>query len=137
MLCVAVLLSLTACQQIIDRLIGTTNVVSSPPTAAADQSNSGASITTATVSTQMRMPDQHKAANNGESLATAGAIEEVKEVSVNPETGSREVDQSVRKKTSSDQQKNNPENRQPVAPTESIYMLKKPVIDSVRVYIED
>lgn len=132
LLFVAVLLSMTGCQQIMDRLIGTTDAVSPQSTAAADQSNSTASIATVTVSTQMPLPAQPKAANIGEFLATAGETEEVKVVSVNPD-----LDQSVRKNTRSDQQKNDPENKQQITPTTSVNTLKKPVIDNFRVYIED
>jgi hypothetical protein len=137
LLFVAVLLSLTGCQQIMDRLIGTTDAVSPSPTVAADQSNSGGSIATATVSTQMPLPAQPEAANVGESLTTAVATEEIKVVSVKPEGARRDLDQSVRKNARSDQQKNEPENKQQAAPTTSVETLKKPVIDNVRVYIED
>lgn len=133
LLFVAVLLSLTGCQQIMDRLIGTTDAGSPPSTAAADQSNSAASIATATVSTQMLLPAQSKGANIGELLAT----EEVKVVSVNPEAGPRDLDQSVRKNTRSDQQKNDLENKQQTTPTTSVNTLKKPMIDNVRIYVED
>jgi hypothetical protein len=125
LLFVSVLLSLTGCQQIMDRLIGTTDAVSPSPTVAADQSNSGGSIATATVSTQMPLPAQPEAANVGESLTTAVATEEITVVSVKPEGARR------------DQQKNKPENKQQAAPTTSVVTLKKPVIDNVRVYIED
>lgn len=137
LLSVAVLPSLTGCQQIMDRLVANANPVSPASTPAPDQSNSGSSAATATVLTQPSMPAQTQEGNKDESLGTTGSKEDVQAVPQNAKNGSQGVDRSVRKQTLTDHSKSKPEINPQTASSPRVNTLKTPGIDGVRVYIED